>query len=332
MFRIGAALFALLCVSPAGAAETLRLSLPVECEMGVVCFIQQYVDQEAGTGSADYQCKGMSYDDHRGTDFRVRDYVDMKRGVAVIAAAPGVVRAIRDNMPDISVRDVGIAALLGNLAGNGVVIDHGDGWQTQYNHLQNGSIDVKPGDKVERGQRLALIGLSGQTEFPHLDLVIRRNSKVVDPFTGLTAPGGCHGKKSPLWRDDAVAATRYVPSAVLRAGFSDHALKRAAASHGLYPRKSVSKNAAALVFWAEVMGTQKDDVQEIRLVGPDGTVLFQKRETLIKNQATRYRFGGTKRKGSAFPIGRYVGEYRLIRRVDGQLIPAAEAVRTIQVQ
>ena len=53
---------------------------------------------------------------------------------------------------------------------------------------------------------------------------------------------------------------------------------------------------------------------------------------LQKNQAARYRFGSVKRKGSAFPIGRYVGEYRLIRRVDGQLIPAVETVRTIQVK
>ena len=332
MLRIGAALFAFLCVSPAGAAETIRLSLPVDCEMGVVCFIQQYVDQEAGAGAGDYQCNSMSYDDHRGTDFRVRDYVDMRRGIAVIAAAPGVVSATRDGMPDISVREVGIAALLGNLAGNGVVIDHGDGWQTQYNHLQNNSIEAKPGDKVERGQRLALIGLSGRTEFPHLDLAVRRNGRVVDPFTGLNAPGGCNGKKSPLWRGDTLAATRYLPSAILSAGFSDHEIKRAAASHGLYPHKTVNKSAAALVFWAEVMGTQKDDVEEIRLVGPDGTVLFEKREALTKNQAARYRFGGVKRKGSAFPIGRYVGEYRLIRRVDGQLIPAVETVRTIQVK
>lgn len=139
-------------------------------------------------------------------------------------------------------------------------------------------------------------------------------------------------KKSPLWRGDTLAATRYLPSAILSAGFSDHEIKRAAASHGLYPHKTVNKSAAALVFWAEVMGTQKDDVEEIRLVGPDGTVLFEKREALTKNQAARYRFGGVKRKGSAFPIGRYVGEYRLIRRVDGQLIPAVETVRTIQVK
>jgi murein DD-endopeptidase MepM/ murein hydrolase activator NlpD len=209
VFRIGAALFAFLCVSPAGAAETIRLSLPVNCELGVICFIQQYVDPQVGTGAGDYKCNNMSYHGHKGTDFRVRDYVDMQRGVAVIAAAPGVVSATRDGMPDISMREVGVAALLGNLAGNGVVIDHGDGWQTQYNHLQSGSIEIKPGDKIARGQRLALIGLSGKTEFPHLDLTVRRNGKVIDPFTGLAAPGGCDGKKSPLWHDDALAATRY---------------------------------------------------------------------------------------------------------------------------
>jgi hypothetical protein len=93
----------------------LRLNLPVDCEMGVVCFIQRYVDQDAGAGSTDYQCKNMSYDDHRGTDSRVRYYVDIRRGFAVIAAAPGIVSAIRDSMSDISVRDVGIAALLGNI-------------------------------------------------------------------------------------------------------------------------------------------------------------------------------------------------------------------------
>jgi hypothetical protein len=79
-------------------------------------------------------------------------------------------------------------------------------------------------------------------------------------------------------------------------------------------------------------GDTKGDVAEIRLVGPDGTVLSEKHEALTKDQPVRYHFGGVKRKGSAFPIGRYVGEYRLIRCINGQLIPAVEAVRTILVQ
>jgi murein DD-endopeptidase MepM/ murein hydrolase activator NlpD len=104
-------------------------------------------------------------------------------------------------MPDISVRNVGVAALLGNHAGNGIVIDHDDAWQAQYNHLQNGSVDVEPGDQIRQGQPLGLVDFSGRTEFPHLDFDVRFKGKFIDPFTGLTAPGGCDAMRAPLWRD-----------------------------------------------------------------------------------------------------------------------------------
>ena len=80
------------------------------------------------------------------------------------------------------------------------------------------------------------------------------------------------------------------------------------------------------------MGTQPADQEEIRLVGPDGVILFENVETLEKAQAVRYRFGGIKRRGEVLPTGRYIGEYRLMRLRDGQLNPAAETSRTIQVQ
>ncbi len=72
------------------------------------------------------------------------DLPTMKEGVPVVAAAPGVVTGMRDGMPDVDVRKIGAAALMGRDAGNGVVIDHGDGWVTQYSHLRNGSVAVKP--------------------------------------------------------------------------------------------------------------------------------------------------------------------------------------------
>ncbi len=179
---------------------------------------------------------------------------------------------------------------------------------------------------------MGLIGLSGKTEFPHLDFAVRLNGKVVDPFTGLAAPGGCEAKGTALWRDDLLSAVAYLPSAVLAAGFADHQLLRTAAQHGLYPRKTIAASAAAVVFWVEVMGPQSGDQEEFRLVGPDGRILFEKVETLKKAQAVRYRFGGIKRKGTVLPAGRYVGEYRLMRLRDGQLTPAAKTSRTIQVQ
>ena len=102
--RVAVALAILIGAVPASAADAIRLGLPVECTMGTVCFIQNYVDQDPSSDKTDYRCNSLNYDGHRGTDFRVRDFVDMQRGVAVVAAAAGIVRATRDAMPDVSVR------------------------------------------------------------------------------------------------------------------------------------------------------------------------------------------------------------------------------------
>src|SRR3546814_12280892 len=59
-----------------------------------------------------------------------------------------------------TVRDQGL--------GNAVVLDHGNGWRSYYGHMRRGSIAVKKGDRVQTGQALGLVGMSGLTEFPHL--------------------------------------------------------------------------------------------------------------------------------------------------------------------
>ena len=73
----------------------------------------------------------------------------MRAGVRVVAAAGGVVKATRDGMTDVSVRDTGPEAVAGREAGNGVLIEHGGGWQTQYSHLRSGSVSVEPGERVD---------------------------------------------------------------------------------------------------------------------------------------------------------------------------------------
>ena len=72
-------------------------------------------------------------------------------------------KATRDGMTDVSIRDAGHGAVAGREAGNGVLIEHGGGWQTQYSHLRSGSVSVKPGERVEAGTPLGLIGLSGNS-------------------------------------------------------------------------------------------------------------------------------------------------------------------------
>ena len=52
--------------------------------------------------------------------------------------------------------------------GNYIVIDHGRGEYSQLGHLQQGSVRVRVGDRVRKGQPIAAAGASGASLFPHL--------------------------------------------------------------------------------------------------------------------------------------------------------------------
>lgn len=54
------------------------------------------------------------------------------------------------------------------MAGESVVLDHGDGEYSVYAHLKPGSLRVKPGDKVAAGQVIGQLGSSGNSTEPHL--------------------------------------------------------------------------------------------------------------------------------------------------------------------
>ncbi|MGV8146128.1 MAG: murein hydrolase activator EnvC family protein [Alkaliphilus sp.] len=64
--------------------------------------------------------------------------------------------------------------------GRTVIIDHGGGIMTLYAH--NSRLLVKVGQKVMRGQRVALAGSTGMSTGPHLHFEVRKNAKVVDPI------------------------------------------------------------------------------------------------------------------------------------------------------
>jgi len=64
--------------------------------------------------------------------------------------------------------------------GKFVVISHGFGMTTRYNHLNK--VLVRAGQKVNRGDKIAEIGLSGQTTGPHLHYEVRVNGIPVNPM------------------------------------------------------------------------------------------------------------------------------------------------------
>lgn len=185
------------------AASDFRLQFPLDCTLGQDCHIQQFVDHDPGPGAADFTCGTLSYEGHKGTDIALPYLADMRSGAAVLAAADGVVLGTRNTMPDQYATDANADGIDGRECGNGVVLRHGGGWETQYCHMKRGSVRVQSGMKVRAYDVLGEVGLSGKTQFPHLHLSVRKDGAVVDPFA-LDSLGTCGGPSGQtLWADPA---------------------------------------------------------------------------------------------------------------------------------
>ena len=110
-------------------------------------------------------------DDHKtftGDQLKNENYY--AEGVDALAVANGTVVEVKDsipeNVPGINSRAVPIT--LETVGGNHVIIDIGGGYYAFYAHLKPGSLKVKLGDKVTRGQVVGLVGNSGNSTEPHL--------------------------------------------------------------------------------------------------------------------------------------------------------------------
>lgn len=71
-----------------------------------------------------------------------------------------------------------------NVYGNYVIIDHENGYQTLYAHLQKPA-PVKKGQRVAQGTRIGAVGNTGYSTGPHLHFTVYKNGKLVDPETVL---------------------------------------------------------------------------------------------------------------------------------------------------
>ena len=96
---------------------------------------------------------------HQGVDYAVPE------GTRIFATADGVVKEIKGKT---------------STSGITVVIDHRNGYTTSYSHLQ--SVKVKRGQKIQRGDIIALSGNSGLSLAPHLHYEVRHNGTRVDPI------------------------------------------------------------------------------------------------------------------------------------------------------
>jgi murein DD-endopeptidase MepM/ murein hydrolase activator NlpD len=107
---------------------------------------------------------------HRGAEQYTVDF-GMPIGTPVHAARDGVVALAEDS------HDLGCwREECGRLA-NFIVLLHSDGTTGEYFHLQRGSVQVRLGQHVERGELLAFSGNTGYTTAPHLHFGVYRTER-----------------------------------------------------------------------------------------------------------------------------------------------------------
>jgi hypothetical protein len=269
--------------------------------------VQSYVDHDPTQHARDYQCGSRTYNDHNGTDFRVPDISAQRAGVDVLAAADGQVERIRDTMADTLVSLGSAFATKGLECGNGVAISHGGGWQTQYCHMAKGSVQVTPGDRVKAGQPIGKVGLSGNTQFPHLHFTVGHNGRIVDPFAHGAKPGAC-GSGVSLWREP-LPGLAYQLRQLLNAGFASEPVTLEKIESGELST-SPQHDAPALVAFARAIGLQKGDVQRLQIVGPDREVLADHTaEPLEGPKAQSMLFTGKRRPAAGWQSGTYDARY-----------------------
>lgn len=124
-------------------------------------------------GSREFNMNGKLVKDyHNGIDLIDRtskyDYI--------IAYADGVIVDIRDNIKGFDEK---------NGAGNYVEIKHDDKYSTRYHHIAYGTIRVRIGDIVKKGDIIGYIGGTGYVTGSHLHFAIKENEKYVNPLSFL---------------------------------------------------------------------------------------------------------------------------------------------------
>lgn len=140
-------------------------------------------------------------------------------GEKILAVADGVVVNAGDGYPDNIPRteagfELALPLIRENLGGNFVIIALDNGQFAEYFHMQAGSVRIKRGDSVKRGQLIGQVGNSGDARWPHLHFQLTDKPDmfaseglpfVIDRFRMKTADGSWleRSKEFP-WGDETV--------------------------------------------------------------------------------------------------------------------------------
>jgi hypothetical protein len=143
-------------------------------------------------------------------------------GSPVYAVADGTVTSTLDNVDDNTpgILPAAVPALaakltIDNVDGNHIILDIGGGLYAMYAHLIKGSLLVKPGDKVAKGQQIARLGNTGNSSAPHLHFQLMSGPSLfeADGVPYALDSYGYQGQVAPaaVWNADYYSGTFFPP-------------------------------------------------------------------------------------------------------------------------
>jgi len=323
----------------AHAAETdttdeMRFLLPLSCGLGTDCWTVNYNDSDPAEGVAtDYRCGSHSYDGHDGTDFAIIDQAAMVGGVDVLSAAAGKIVRVRDEIEDHEPSATEMEKMEEEKkgCGNGILIEHGKGWQTIYCHMKKDSTVVKPGQSVTTGQKIGQVGQSGMAEFPHLHFGVFHDGKIIDPFTSAENTGTCSEDKeqSSLWLEGL--NMDYQPFAIYAAGFGSAVPEFDNIKINATGSKRLPPSVEALTFWTSIFGTALGDKITMTITDPNNNVFATRTMTQHKNRARQFYYIGKKMTGKILSPGIYKGTVTITRNAPDGTIISKDIEKTVTV-
>lgn len=261
------------CGDPAGVTDpgALGLVFPAIGTLNEDIFHVYYPghDSSEGAGVVDYQC-GLKA---AGATPAVPNRLDaslisapfiayLDSAVMVVAAAAGTVTAVHDGEPDVR-RGGGFRPTAG--LGNFLSIAHGNGVQTTYGNLKQGSIAVTIGQEVASGTEIGEFGTSGEWWVPSVAFGVSQDGASVDPFAGPC------GSSVTQWADQLPYQNRH---RLIASGTSYRSLSVDDLRQPEPTTDTVLSSDPVSSFWVVRANVEPGPRQAIQLIGPSGEVIF----------------------------------------------------------
>ena len=170
VWRWFAGVVVLLSLQPSGDLNAVLLRRPFNENIGVNYGFDNY----SGSPCRDFQCGGVCYNGHGGTDF------PLPFGTNIVAAADGQVVGRHNGCANVGY----LGNTCGGRCGNYVILQHSDGSRTTYCHMRLNHVYPAMNEWVSCGQVIGQSASSGSSTGNHLHLGLRVGGVNIDPFAG----------------------------------------------------------------------------------------------------------------------------------------------------